>query len=289
MGNEDAPTVQMLERALEESRIDSTSDARWNLVSSLRDRAPDDVFPQAEKWCASEDWRERELGTDLLVNGWNLDPELSFPMKPEAGRLLQSLLQDPHPDVVVSAIHAAAHLDVSYELLSDRMDLAVHESTSVRHAMASSIHVQDTGKNEFRMLLALMQDEDHEVRNWAIFNLGTQSNIDGTEIREALRAGLKDSFVLARMEAVTGLARRGDAVVIPIIRDALEQGSHADDFHLMDDWLEAAAEIASPELLPSLEGLRTTFDDDLDPLNLAIRRCRGEISPDGVSFGLLQE
>jgi HEAT repeat protein len=55
----------------------------------------------------------------------------------------------------------------------------------------------------------LTQDTAPEVRDWATFALGTQIDLDTSEIRDALAARLNDPDEVTRAEAATGLSRRG--------------------------------------------------------------------------------
>ena len=74
-------------------------------------------------------------------------------------------------------------------------------------------------------LIDLMEDQADEVRDWATFGLGTLSDVDGPEVREALRKRLDDSFGEARDEAICGLARRRETLALQILLERLESGS----------------------------------------------------------------
>jgi len=278
-------TEHLFERALEESIKDSESDERWDIVGELGKRDLEVVFAQASKWCISSKWIERELGADLLVLGRQEGKSFVYPKKVETKPILEQLLIDLRPEVIASAIYTANHLDLSLELLDTRMDLAKHESPHVRRAMASSIDTLEPTDQGIEMLLLLMADEDGDTRDWATFSVGTQTDIDNPGIREALLARLYDPHDDTHAEAVGGLARRGDERVIPAIKQRFEEALQQDEWDLGSAWLEAATEIAAPELLSYLEAMVEDGEIDID-LNHAIRRCRGEVSPDGVVYGL---
>lgn len=278
-------TKHLFERALAESIKDNESDERWEIIVELRKRNIETVLAQAMKWCASSEWKERELGADLLVLGRQEGKSFVYPKKVETKPILTRLLNDSRPKVIASTVYAVNHLDLSLELLDNRMDLAKHESVFVRLAMSSSIHTLEPTDQGIEMLLLLMADEDGDVRDWATFSVGTLTDVDNPEIRQALFARLYDPHDDTHSEAVIGLARRGDRRVIPALKQRFEEAQQQDDWDLGSAWLEAATEIAAPELLPYLEAMAEDGEIDID-LDHAIRRCRGEVSPDGVVYGL---
>lgn len=129
-------------------------------------------------------------------------------------------------------------------------------------------------------LIRLMRDVDADVRDWATFALGTQSNLDGDEIRDALAARLDDEGADTRFEAAMGLARRGDGRALASLLVRLGEADAS--VYLVD--LAAAAELADPALLPSLGRLRDAWAEDADEdedahtraLVHAIERCTPE-------------
>lgn len=151
----------------------------------------------------------------------------------------------------------------------------------VRVAVAGSLPLMFTGgpldDAAVATLIALTTDDDPDVRDWATTALGSLSDSDTPEIREALVARLDDPGADTAFEAALGLARRGDARV----RDVLVRRLSADDqgVYLLD--LEAAAALADPVLLPHLLRLQVEWtgeDDDqhLRTLRAAIARSSPE-------------
>ena len=88
------------------------------------------------------------------------------------------------------------------------------------------------------------------MRDWATFSLAQVTTADTPLVREALNARLCDSDSGARSEAMMGLARRKDPRAIPAVAEALTSGQFAGLV------LEAAAEIASPDLCSALQAAR---------------------------------
>ncbi|HEY2794879.1 MAG TPA: hypothetical protein VGJ28_21145, partial [Micromonosporaceae bacterium] len=95
-------------------------------------------------------------------------------------------------------------------------------------------------------MIALTNDVDDEVRNWATFGLGTLLMVDGTDVRTALWNRCFDSYEEARAEGVRGLARRRDPVVLPMLAQMLAA------VEVDDATIQAAAFLADPSLLGGL-------------------------------------
>ena len=118
-------------------------------------------------------------------------------------------------------------------------------------------------------LLLLSSDTDRDVRNWATFGLGSLSEADTPEIREALSNRLADDDEEVRGEAMLGLAIRGDVRVVPLILAELE----GDEVSSLT--VQAAAEMPDRSYLPHLEELREANPED-EGIGLAVERCREE-------------
>jgi HEAT repeat protein len=126
-------------------------------------------------------------------------------------------------------------------------------------------------------LIGLSTDEDSVVRDWATFGLGTLTDYDSPELRDALIARLSDTCVDARFEALVGLARRKDNRAL---RPILESLSATTVYEMA---LEAAQELADPRLLPALLDLKKRWatDDDrfVADLDSAIDACQNPSTP----------
>jgi len=110
-------------------------------------------------------------------------------------------------------------------------------------------------------LIELMGDPDEDVRDWATFGLGTQTDADSPEIREALRNLLSDPFEYARSEAVWGLAKRKDPEGLRILLERLDSETWVDG----DEW--AAAKVLD------------AYDATRQELQLGLRRLLSQVSP----------
>ncbi|MFJ5228798.1 HEAT repeat domain-containing protein [Kitasatospora sp. NPDC088391] len=129
--------------------------------------------------------------------------------------------------------------------------LARHPDAAVRRAVAESLTALETERADgpdVAALLALARDTDPEVREWAVFALGSQLTAYGPAIRAALHERLDDEDEDVVDEAVRGLARRQEGAVTELLAELL--ADEADDPHPVT--LRAAATLGRPELLPAL-------------------------------------
>jgi len=99
---------------------------------------------------------------------------------------------------------------------------------------------------------------DRKVRSWAVFGLGSQTDADTPELREALFNALDDDDLEVRGEALVGLACRSD----PRTREALLAEWERDVISALS--LEAAQELRDPALLPGLTEIQAQFGEDGD-------------------------
>jgi len=111
-------------------------------------------------------------------------------------------------------------------------------------------------------LLPLTRDEDSDVRDWSVFGLGVQGNVDSPEIREALLERLSDSDEDVREEAAVGLGKRRDIRLLPTLRTMLAMPV------LKVRTAEAASELLELPEDPQkwgAEDYKTALDDKFGP------------------------
>ncbi len=255
MEPDDAPNEGALRAALAASRKDPDGPARWDHIRSIE--ADEEVFVEACGLCASESPVERRLGCDLLAHV--LSEYEDF--RPRGLATLRPLVDDPDDQVVMSAVTALGHAEPDDIAFLERF--VTHESSELRFAVALAINTHTSDK-AVAMLVEFSRDADDDVRNWATFGLGTQRDRNDEVIRNALAARLDDPHDEVREEALVGLARRKDERVIEPLRKALSGKTVAELS------VEAAKELASPELLPALQKLLSWWPGDEELLVAAI-------------------
>ena len=82
-----------------------------------------------------------------------------------------------------------AHLDID-ERVDVLQRLTESPDAATRFSAAYSLSGLDEDK-AINQLITLSSDADEEVRDWATFGLGAQTDRDTPEIRQALSKGLK--------------------------------------------------------------------------------------------------
>jgi HEAT repeat protein len=167
--------------------------------------------------------------------------------------------------------HQNAYLDETYkiigQLLTDEADLqpmrsaifalghvgnqlavplivgfAAHPDCEVRYAVASALGSFPNDPESVEALLALSQDADADVRNWATFGFGVLGDLDTPVIRDALFLRIHDPFEPARLEAFMGLAMRKDARIVPMLVEILgQQVVNSGYIHAADELLGVVA------------------------------------------------
>ena len=256
-------TSALLARVAEQAHVepDGDRDAYWSLVSALRRRGDRESYEQAAVWCRSEDARLRELGAHLLGQLGCLD---AYPFAVESAPLLMALLDDPEIAVVSAALSGLGFLGQGDpERLAP---LATSPDAEVRFGLAFSLLTRDEPLAR-ETLIALSRDSDADVRDWATFGLGSQSEVDSEAIRLALADRLDDDDRDTRGEAMVGLARRGDVRAEAAVIAAL---SEPDVDQLT---LEAAEELGRGPFLARLEALLDEHPAS-EPLRTVVEACR---------------
>jgi HEAT repeat protein len=134
-------------------------------------------------------------------------PVRSFPAE-SAAALEGMAANEADPDVLAAVAHGFGHLGAEYGL-DTLLRLATHGDARVREAVAISLAGSEA-ESGLAALIALSRDEASEVRDWATFALGSLAPQDTPELRDALAERMEDTDPGTRLEAVHGLAIRGD-------------------------------------------------------------------------------
>ena len=261
--------------AAHRQEMNSEDDTR-EAIGILHFRGGWKEFDLGRQLIKSEVPEDRVIGADILAQlGWE---KRSF--HEESVDILINLLNDPDHNVIHYAAISLGHRNDA-RAIPPLLELALHEDPLVRFGVTFGLSCHDD-EQAIAALIQLSRDNDDDVRNWAMFALAAQTDMDGTELREALAVGLQDPEAEIRGEALVGLARRKDTRVFAEL--VKEWALH--DVSILS--IEAAEELADPDLVPHLMNLQESLDfsDDQyfeDRIQDAIEACENDT---GLVFNL---
>lgn len=179
----------------------------WENIKVLHRRGTREVLDAATLLCSAKSLKKRRVGADILGQiGW----PRNFPE--QVLKVLHGLLQtETSADVLHSALVAIGHTQDHEDMRGIRQILSLqhHRNPSVRFAVVFAL-LGRQDRYSLSALIKLSEDPDDEVRDWATFGLGTQSDVDTLAIRKALWKRVCDKDSETRYEAMVGLAKRKD-------------------------------------------------------------------------------
>jgi HEAT repeat protein len=203
---------------------DIEDESAWKAVRELRTIGTQEVFDFASKQTRSPSWIARLRAVDVIAQLGNCTG-ISHPYRTDAGPLIERmLLNEADVNVLHSCIIAHGHLRY-FEGADSIARFSTHPSEDIRHAVAVAFgSMADDSEQAASTLLKLMSDQDEDVRDWATFGLGVQSERDTNEIREAFVERLSDAHFDTQCEAMAGLAKRKDLRALPLLLECLDDG-----------------------------------------------------------------
>ena len=196
-------------------------DCRWDLIGGILRECSDDVLEEASRLLASHVERERTLGADILGRLVGVEPNSRNAVRTA---VLAALGAECSARPLASIVAALGHIG-DPETLDRVFTHADHPDAEVRLAVAFSVATispQPLAPEARTVLIGLCRTRVAEVRDWAVFGLGTLSDADGPDVRAALLARADDAHHEARAEALFGLAVRHDPRAVPHLIRALQ-------------------------------------------------------------------
>ncbi|HYI01789.1 HEAT repeat domain-containing protein [Hyalangium sp.] len=258
-------TEELIQAAL---RGDLEDEPAWEAVRALQGRPTLEVLDAARRLCLSSEPRERSRGADILAQ---LGAAQHLFVEERLTSLLELLATEQVPSVLHSATVALGHVG-DVRAVPALVRHKAHSDAGVRYGVAFGL-LGLKHPDALSALIELSADEDEEVRDWAAFGLGSQTDTDTPELREALFRRTEDPHDDTRGEAILGLALRHDPRAVELVARELLRG------YAGPLYLEAAAELADPSLVPMLRALRDHWgkrDWLRDEVDRALARCEGK-------------
>lgn len=261
-------------------------DRRWELVSHLHIHGGQPALEVAARWSGHREPAHRRLAADVLgqLGAAPGRAAADGPFRPESLALLLAMARgESDPDVLSSIAVGFGHIGDDRSLAT-LIRLHTHPDPDVRYGVVFGLLRCPDAAAALDTLITLSADEDARVRDWATFGLARQTGMDFPRLRDALADRLGDDDADTRLEAVHGLATRGDERVIQPLLDILGSPSDAFDPGLVAEALYGLATVtADPRLRPHLlaerdsylaepidawpDGLRTALAQHSEPLS----------------------
>src|SRR4051812_26835301 len=269
----DRPVSELVERAVEEWG----SDSEWAPhLAALAWRGDDEVIEALRELTGRHESAARSVAAYVL--GQLGGPAQSDPVGP--ARALEGLAAEEHdPDVLAAIAGAFGNLGEPHGT-DWLLRLHRHPDATVRDAVADAL----AGRSDARALDALIElsaDPDPCIRDLATFALGALATADTPALRQALAERLDDADPETAIEAMHGLALRGDARASEAVLRRLEAGGGGSDplwtRHALEEaTIRLAALTGDPRFGPHLPAdvdrfAGTTLEGDL---RRALERCR---------------
>jgi len=253
MARNSAPRIRRwsTQRLIRRALSNGAPRAAWNALSLLQRRGSAGTPGQLRLLARSANAHRRALAMDIAARlhapgrAGRHAAEAFAPAQTEA--LLVAGLADANPRVLQAAILGLAHRPAA-AALPVLLGLADHPDARIRFALARALGSY-AEPDATAALMRLARDRDDDVRDWATFGIGALRDTDDDAIRSLLWANAHDPDRDVRGEAVVGLARRGDARVIDLLKERLADGD------CRGYELEAVQEMPRPELLAPLQAL----------------------------------
>ena len=269
----DSRSTDELIRLVLTKDADADNDEYWHPVRTLQHRLPQIIEP-VSKLTKSGEAKSRETAATIL--GQNGVKEKLI-VSQCVDLLVGMIGQESDNGVLSSIAHAMGHLH-DPRCIEALLLIKQHPDADVRYAVVHGLSSCEDMR-AIKALITLTADQDRDVRNWATFGIGTMTETDSPEIREALLARLTEIDDEIRGEALVGLAQRGDLrIVAPLLQ---ELKSHSPDvlrkWELIgataDSIIRSATISGDEKWLPALEKMKTLGIGDALAIQAAIEHC----------------
>jgi methionyl-tRNA formyltransferase len=213
------PLAELVRRAVDEW----DSGEEWApALAALGWRGTEDVLDALRPLAAGGDARARSVAA--YVAGQLGAHVRTLPAQSAA--LLEEMGEaEADPRVLAVIAEAFGHLGEPWGL-GWLLRLRRHPDAAVRDGVVSALAGRES-QLAVDALIELSRDPDPAIRDWATFAVGALAPQDSPAVRDALAARLADPDPEARIEAVHGLAVRGDARAVEEALALLATGAGA--------------------------------------------------------------
>jgi len=196
----------------------------WDNIGELRSRPNTEVFKKAFSLTKSEFKKEKIIGIDILAQlGFDLRPF----KKKTLERYFELLDKENEKEILMSILYGIGHNNEALiaKQITKLIQFRNHKNVEVRQGLVSTL-LGIENKKAINILIELTEDKISSIRNWATFGIGSQIDISNKEIITALWNRVNDKHQETKLEAIVGLANRGEKEVKKNILKELENGEY---------------------------------------------------------------
>jgi HEAT repeat protein len=212
------PFDDLVRRAVTHRDLDADHETWWVVVDALGGASDEETLAEtlenAIRLCTSEDPHEREFGVDVLgrlAESADAPADTAERALPVLRRMVTTEGTEAVLDATLNALGRLGDQRALPEVL-DVLGRPGRTPTPADPVALTAVlppdHEEGVGA-----LIAMSEDPDSEVRDWATLGLAGLETGDeriGARVTEALAARLDDTSLTSVAEAVRGLADRGD-------------------------------------------------------------------------------
>ena len=254
----------------------------WLAIRELQKRATPPAFEAACALCADSDPVRRSCGAKILSEfgyaGWSGE-DLSSAC---AGALLP-LLEDIDENVRFEGARALSKRKDN-RCLPILIAMTSHPELDTRWSVVNALgRFDDRAATD--AVIGMTRDNEKLIRDWATFALGSLTDADYPELRDALFARIGDADSATRGEALRGLAARRDDRIWPALDHEIRSLDPDDENGdmVLDCCLDAVESLKHPRLIAPLEAVSQSLDETMperwgERIQNAIAVCKTEAS-----------
>ena len=196
----------------------------WDNIHELRKRPNKKVYNQAFKLANSKTEKEKIIGIYLLAQ-LGFDPR--FQQQKTVDLYFKLLEYEKSPKVISAILSSIGHNNenINENQILKLIKFKNHTFSEIRFQLVLALSGLKN-KNAIKTLIELSKDKYSDIRNWSTFALGSQIELNNTEITKALWNRINDENQETKLEAIVGLTNRKDSRIKEIIKRELKNGEY---------------------------------------------------------------